>query len=74
MLSISLEQSKITNPDILYWLVSPEIKGGTHTDKYWMMATSLQIDNPQGDQQIEVLNKLCFLCKVHNYNFLIIRK
>lgn len=74
MLSISLEQSKITNPEILDWLVSPEIKAGTQTNKYWMMTTSLQVDNPQGDHQIEILNKLCFLCKAHSYNFLIIRK
>lgn len=73
ILCISLEQSK-TTAEILDWLTAPEIKGGKNEERHWMVNTNTQLANPHGNQHVELIIALLYLCQIHNFPLLMIRK
>lgn len=73
ILNISLEQAK-TTPEILDWLSSPEIKGGKNEAGWWMINTNIGLANPHNNYHVELIIALLYLCQVHNYQLLMIRK
>ena len=76
ILSISLEESKILNTQVLDWITSPEVKGGANKETFWIIKTDVNIYNPANDIEVEKLSKLLFLAGIHEFKFqnLIIRK
>lgn len=45
-----IEFSKLgTSEHALDWITLPESKGGRNDDRYWIIRTDIQVNNPQND-------------------------
>lgn len=74
ILSISLEESKITELAMLDWLCSPEVNKGIVNNKFWLVDTDTHIAAENMNYQIELMNNLLMQAKANGYTSIQIRK
>lgn len=72
ILVVSLEASKVYRPEILSWFA--ENGCGVNHNRYWILRVDAPIMNPEQDYEIHKLMALLHLCKIHNYQSLMIKK
>lgn len=74
ILSISLEESTISNTTVLDWVVGDQAKGGSVTEKYWLINVNVLFNNPENNEDAQKLRNILNSCLMNNYQILIIRK